>query len=838
MATPYEKFSPKAQDIVFNRAQNEAKSLGHALVGSEHLLLAILSDGDNNAAKALKALSVEYEPTKELITDLLGQKEKINITARLEYSGRVKNICDFALIEANLLSYSVIYPEHLLLGILRENNSVASKILNSSGVSFDYARAMIVNVLKNNRQGGEARTDGDIHPLNGIRNSANVKNQKQARPSGVLAKYSSDLTLQAKSGDLDPVIGREREIERVVQILSRRTKNNPCLIGEPGVGKTAVVEGLAEKIISGDVPDNIKNKRVVSLDISSMIAGTKYRGEFEERLTQAINEIKSNKNIILFIDELHNIVGAGAAEGAIDAANILKPSLARGELQAVGATTTEEYRRYIEKDAALERRFQPVTVEEPSKEETVEILKGLRIKYEQHHGLKISDEALKAAAELSAVYLPERFLPDKAIDLIDEASSKVRMHSSSKSGELQQLEARLEASIEEKKTAVNDQNYEQAALLRDEQDDIRQRIAIQRGLSERSENNNGIVVGENDIAEVLSEWTHIPVTKLTEDESEKLLRLEAELSKRVVGQTEAIKAVSRAIRRSRVGLKNPQKPIGTFIFLGPTGVGKTELSKALAEAVFGTEEAIIRVDMSEYMEKHTVAKLIGSPPGYVGYDEGGQLTEKIRRKPYSVILFDELEKAHPDVINILLQLLDDGRLTDAHGKTVDFKNTLIIMTSNLGADKLKKQSVMGFSAADGDELEYNAMKNAITDELKRTFKPEFVNRLDEVIVFRKLTDDDIAEIIDIMLARFAARLIPLNISMEFDESFKQYIAEKGTDLEFGARPLNRTIQRELEDNMSEEMLKGNIKPGEQVKVTADAGRVIFTVLADDGILTK
>jgi len=653
--------------------------------------------------------------------------------------------------------------------------------------------------------------------------------QAQNNNTKTIDKYGTDLNQRAREGKLDPVIGREDVIERVIQILSRRTKNNPCLIGEPGVGKTAIAEGLAQEIVKGNVPETLKNKRVVTLDMAGMVAGAKYRGEFEERLKNAIDEIKADGNIILFIDELHTIIGAGAAEGAIDASNILKPTLARGELQIVGATTLDEYNKHIEKDAALERRFQPVTVEEPSVEDTIKILKGLRDKYEAHHKVAITDESIDAAAKLSYRYISDRFLPDKAIDLIDEAASRTRLKSSTSPKGLKKIEAKIKEIKTEKKASINNQDFEKAASFRDEEKRLSEELDKQRKLW-AAKNSKDAKIGYDEIADVVSQWTGIPVKKLQGDESERLLHMEDILHKRVVGQEQAVEALSRAIRRSRVGLKDPKKPIGSFIFLGPTGVGKTELSKALAEAMFGDENAMIRVDMSEYMEKHSVSKLVGSPPGYVGFEEGGQLTEKIRRKPYSVILFDEIEKAHPDVFNIMLQILDDGRLTDAKGRTVDFKNTVIIMTSNVGASTIKKQRTLGFTSGSSDEEknEYVKMKENVLTELKKTFRPEFLNRIDEIIVFHSLNKEHIKHIVSLMIGNLSKRLERMNIKIELDDKARDLLADEGFDPVYGARPLQREIRRKIEDRLSEELLKGTIKKSDTIKVSADEKELLFS----------
>lgn len=814
----FERYTPKAQDIMFNLTQLEAKELGHDFIGTEHLLLAILLHNENIASQALNALGVTYDLVKDNIIDMVNRFEPIEGDYRLPYSVRMKSVAEFAVLEANLLSQKYIGPEHLLLGLLREGDGVGAKVLTDLGLNLEYVKSMIINILNSNPAAEEGQAEKEAMP------------QPAAGGKGkMLEKYGKDLTQMAKENSLDPVVGREKEIERVIQILSRRTKNNPVLIGEPGVGKTAIAEGLAQRIVEGSVPETIKQKKVISLDLSGMIAGTKYRGEFEERLKDTVDEIKQRKDVILFIDELHMIIGAGAAEGAMDAANILKPSLARGEIQAIGATTMDEYRKHIEKDAALERRFQPVKVEEPSKEEAINILMGLRDRYEAHHKLEITDDAIIAAVELSDRYLSDRYLPDKAIDLMDEAASKVRMGQLTAPPEVNDLEKEIDNLEKEKVELIKMQDYEKAAQVRDKQKDLRDKLAqIKAEWSKKSADGHANKVTENEIAQILASWTNIPVQKLKQEESEKLLNLESILHSRVIGQDEAVIAVSKAVRRSRVGLKDPNRPIGSFIFLGPTGVGKTELCKALAEAVFGQEDAIIRFDMSEYMEKHTVARLIGAPPGYVGYDEGGQLTEKVRRKPYCVILFDEIEKAHPDIFNVLLQILDDGRITDGQGKTVDFKNTIVIMTSNVGANLIKKQNLLGFgTSATSDSSDYENMKNSVLEELRRTFKPEFLNRLDEIIVFHKLDEKHIEKIIDVLLTQFAKRAMSLDMKLNFTPAVREYIAQKGTNLEYGARPLKRTIQKEIEDNMSEEMLKGNISPGDDVAVDIEDGQVVF-----------
>ncbi len=806
----FDKFTERAQKAI-GLAQKEAKRLKHNYIGTEHILLGLLDEGQGIAAKALINLGIESNKLREKIEATVGLG---NEEAQLQgITPRTKTVFELSFEEARRLNHNYIGTEHLLLALVREGEGVAAKVLVSMGVDVNKVYGEVLKLL------GDTR--GSQRPKMG-------KSEGRSKKTPTLDKYGKDLTVMAKEEKLDPVIGREKEIERVIQVLSRRTKNNPCLIGEPGVGKTAIAEGLAQKILEGNIPEILKEKRVITLVLASMLAGAKYRGEFEERLTKALDELREAGNVILFIDEMHTIIGAGGAEGAIDASNILKPVLARGEIQAIGATTLDEYKKHIEKDSALERRFQPIMVEEPTIEETIEILKGLRDRYEAHHKVKITDEALKASAELSHRYITDRFLPDKAVDLIDEAASKVRLMNATQPEDLQDLEAKLEKIKKEKEEAVSNQNYEEAAKFRDEEKNILDE------LENRKENwqvniNKNATVGEEEIASIVSLWTGIPVNKLAEEESERLLNMEKLLHKRVIGQEEAVESVSRAIRRARVGLKDPKKPIGSFIFLGPTGVGKTELTKALAEAMFGDEDAMIRVDMSEYMEKHSVAKLVGSPPGYVGYDEGGQLTEKIRRKPYSVILFDEVEKAHPDVFNILLQMLDDGRLTDAKGRTVNFKNTVIIMTSNVGVSRIKKQKSLGFAGLDEDvkKNEYEKMKESVMSELRIQFRPEFLNRIDDIIVFHKLEKEHIGEIVDLMIRELTKRLSELNISINISEAAKDYLADQGYDTEYGARPLKRVITKMIEDKLSEEILMGKITKEDDIMVDVEDEKLIF-----------
>jgi ATP-dependent Clp protease ATP-binding subunit ClpC len=803
------RFTERAQKVLL-LAQEEAQYFDHGFIGTEHVLLGIIKEGEGNASKILNNMGATLEKVRAQVESIEGRGAQAIYGSEIALTPRSKRLLELSMVEARNLGHNHVSPEHMLLAIIREGEGVAAGALQALGVDFSKLAREILNSMN--------------EPAAGGRSEAGQKNS--ATPA--LNEYGRDLTDMAKEGKIDPVIGRESETERVIEILSRRTKNNPVLIGEPGVGKTAIAEGLAQKIVEGKIPEILKNKRVVTLDLSSMIAGSKYRGEFEERLKKAMAEIREAGNVILFIDEMHTIIGAGAAEGAIDASNILKPALARGEIQCIGATTIDEYRKHVEKDPALERRFQPVMVGEPDKVSSVEILKGLRDKYEAHHRVKITDEAINAAVELSDRYITDRFLPDKAIDLIDEAASRVRLQVFTAPPDMKNLETRLADIEKEKEEAIRNQEYEKAARFRDEEKEIKQRLEGVKSSWKQQNDASSPVVGEEEIAGVVAKWTNIPVNKLTETESERLLKLEDILHERVVGQIEAVKAVSRAVRRARVGLKDPKRPIGSFIFLGPTGVGKTELSKALAEAMFGDENSMIRIDMSEYMEKHTVSRLIGSPPGYVGFDEGGQLTEKVRRQPYSVVLFDEIEKAHPDVFNILLQILEDGRLTDGKGRTVDFKNTIVIMTSNVGAGTLKKQRTLGFSASDSEREEtYEKMKDNVLEDLRRTFRPEFLNRLDEIIVFHSLEEADLAQIVFLMLREVSKRLEDLDIHLEFSEAATKRLTREGLDLEYGARPLRRAIQKTVEDRLSEEMLKGDIKRGDHVLVDAEGDELQF-----------
>ena len=806
------KFTARAEKAI-EIANDIAMELGHKYIGTEHILYGLCKEGTGIASKVLENQNITDEDILQEIEMLIGTSEAIDDREALGFTPRSKRVIENAFIEARKLGSEYIGTEHLLIGIMREGDSVAVRIMMDLGIDPRKLYNEIVKVIN------EDEADANS-------NRATDKNSGSFNSTPTLNQFGSDLTKQAREGKLDPVIGRKTEIDRVTQILSRRTKNNPCLIGEPGVGKTAVVEGLAEKIVADDVPEMLKNKRVVTLDISGMVAGAKYRGDFEERIKKCLAEVKKAGDVILFIDEIHTIVGAGSAEGAVDAANILKPLLARGEVQVIGATTLNEYRKYIEKDSALERRFSPVQVGEPTNEETIKILEGLRDKYEAHHNVKITEEAIRAAVELSVRYINDRFLPDKAIDLIDEAASRVKMKTYTMPDSIKELEEKIESINREKEEAIRVQDFEKAATLRDKVNAEKEKLEKEKKKWQSKNSKNVMSLTEEDIAEVIASWTGIPVNKITQDENEKLKHLEETLHKRVIGQNEAVEAVSKAIRRGRVGLKDPNRPIGSFLFLGPTGVGKTELSKALAEALFGNESAMIRVDMSEYMEPHSVAKLIGSPPGYVGYDEGGQLTEKIRRKPYSVILFDEIEKAHPDVMNMLLQILDDGRLTDAQGRTVNFKNTVIIMTSNVGARAITDKNVLGFSNNTGDgkqeqEKEYETIKKDVMAELKKQFRPEFINRIDDIIVFHKLTDDDIGKIIEIMLKQVKERLSEQEYDVEIDKSVKDLVAKKGIDANYGARPLKRAIQGIVEDKIAEAILDGKIIPHKKAKIYAE-----------------
>lgn len=806
----FERFTGRAQNVI-KYAQEEALKFKHGYIGTEHILSGILKE-EGISKNILASRGVTLQSVKKLIYEIEGEGEIILGKSEIPLTPRTKKILDLSLLEARNLGNNYISPEHMLLALMKETESIAYTILRGLSIDFNSLRKELIDSISS--QGNPKNTG----------NSNNV-----GADTPVLNQYGRDLTEFAREGKLDPVIGRDNETQRVLEILCRRIKNNPCFIGDPGVGKTAIVEGLAQKIVEGNIPEILKNKRVVTLDIPALLAGAKYRGEFEERLKKIMEEVREAENVMLFIDEIHTIVGAGGAEGAIDASNILKPALARGEIQCIGATTIEEYRKYIEKDSALERRFQPVIVGEPSKEEALQILKGVRDKYEAHHGVKITDDALYAAVKLSDRYITDRYLPDKAIDLIDEAASRVRIQSLTAPPDLKQIEEEIGKAEKEKEDAINVQDYEKAAVLRDKEKDLKVRLDKNKKNWKSENTKNEQVVTEKEIAGVVSRWTKVPVEKLTETESQRLLKLEETLHKRVVGQEEAVKSISRAVRRARVGLKDPNRPIGSFIFLGPTGVGKTELSKALAEAMFGDESSMIRVDMSEYMEKHSVSRLIGSPPGYVGFDDGGQLTEKVRRNPYSVILFDEIEKAHPDVFNILLQILEDGRLTDGKGKTINFKNTIIIMTSNAGASTINKQKTMGFAVnSKNNEDEYEKMKNNIMEELKHSFRPEFLNRIDDIIVFHQLQQNDINEIVKLMLNSVSSRLKSQNIYISFNENAEDLLAKEGFDITYGARPLRRAITKIVEDKLSEEILRGNIKIGDTIQGTVEDNKLVFT----------
>ncbi|AFZ21460.1 ATP-dependent Clp protease ATP-binding subunit [Allocoleopsis franciscana] len=800
----FERFTEKAIKVIM-LAQEEARRLGHNFVGTEQILLGLIGEGTGVAAKVLKSMGVNLKDARIEVEKIIGRGSGF-VAVEIPFTPRAKRVLELSLEEARQLGHNYIGTEHLLLGLIREGEGVAARVLENLGVDLTKVRTQVIRMLGETAEVTSGASQG-----------------RTKTPT--LDEFGSNLTQMAGEGKLDPVVGRAKEIERVIQILGRRTKNNPVLIGEPGVGKTAIAEGLAQRIANNDVPDILEEKRVVTLDIGLLVAGTKYRGEFEERLKKIMDEIRQAGNVILVIDEVHTLIGAGAAEGAIDAANILKPALARGELQCIGATTLDEYRKHIERDAALERRFQPVMVGEPSVEETIEILYGLRERYEQHHKLKILDSALEAAAKLSDRYISDRYLPDKAIDLVDEAGSRVRLINSQLPPAAKELDKELRQVLKEKDDAVRSQDFDRAGELRDREMEIKaeiRAIAQSKKTDERSDD-PGPVVDEEDIAQIVASWTGVPVNKLTESESEKLLHMEDTLHQRLIGQEEAVKAVSRAIRRARVGLKNPNRPIASFIFSGPTGVGKTELAKSLASYFFGSEEAMIRLDMSEYMERHTVSKLIGSPPGYVGYNEGGQLTEAVRRRPYTVVLFDEIEKAHPDVFNMLLQILEDGRLTDAKGRTVDFKNTLLIMTSNIGSKVIEKGGGgIGFEFSENQaESQYNRIRSLVNEELKQYFRPEFLNRLDEIIVFRQLNRDEVKEIADIMLKEVFGRLNEQGITLEVTERFKDRLVEEGYNPAYGARPLRRAIMRLLEDVLAEQILGGHIKDGDIATVDVD-----------------
>ncbi|MGG3737130.1 ATP-dependent protease ATP-binding subunit ClpC [Aeribacillus pallidus] len=806
------RFTERAQKVLA-LAQEEAIRLGHSNIGTEHILLGLVREGEGIAAKALFGLGLSPEKIQKEVENLIGTGQSSAQTTH--YTPRAKKVIELSMDEARKLGHSYVGTEHILLGLIREGEGVAARVLSNLGVSLNKARQQVLQLLGSNEASGHhGNTTSHVN-------------------TPTLDSLARDLTAIAREGGLDPVIGRSKEIQRVIEVLSRRTKNNPVLIGEPGVGKTAIAEGLAQQIVNNEVPETLRDKRVMVLDMGTVVAGTKYRGEFEDRLKKVMDEIRQAGNIILFIDELHTLIGAGGAEGAIDASNILKPALARGELQCIGATTLDEYRKYIEKDAALERRFQPIQVDEPTIEESIQILKGLRDRYEAHHRVSITDEAIEAAVKLSDRYITDRFLPDKAIDLIDEAGSKVRLRSFTTPPNLKELEAKLEEIRKEKDAAVQSQEFEKAASLRDAEQKLREELEeTKKSWKEKQGQENNEVTVE-DIASVVSSWTGVPVSKLAQTETEKLLNLEEILHSRIIGQEEAVKAVAKAVRRARAGLKDPKRPIGSFIFLGPTGVGKTELARALAEAMFGDEDAMIRIDMSEYMEKHSTSRLVGSPPGYVGYEEGGQLTEKVRRKPYSVVLLDEIEKAHPDVFNILLQVLEDGRLTDSKGRTVDFRNTIVIMTSNVGADALKRNKYVGFNIQDNNQ-KYNDMKGKVMEELKKAFRPEFLNRIDEIIVFHSLEKEHLKQIVTLMADQLTKRLKEQNIELEITDAAKEKLAEEGFDLEYGARPLRRAIQKHVEDRLSEELLKGTVLTGQHVVIDVENGEFVVRTAETTG----
>ncbi|MFB0918227.1 MAG: ATP-dependent Clp protease ATP-binding subunit [Clostridiaceae bacterium] len=820
-----DRLTERARRVII-KAQEISKQLGHGYIGSEHILYG-LTAVEGLTKDMLTSFGVTTDGLSSVIVQLVGQRAQINNIPQnaIAMTPRTKRLIEGSQEIASNLNHNYIGPEHILLALLEEQEGIAYSILRSFNVDINKLKNDVYNSLSSGSESDfqEAREEsGNQH-------------------TKTLDQYGRDLTKMAKEGKLDPVIGRLDETERILEILSRRIKNNPVLIGEPGVGKTAVVEGLAQRIVKGNIPELLQNKRVVTLDLSGLLAGAKYRGEFEERLKAVMDEVKNAGNVILFIDEIHTIIGAGGSEGAIDASNILKPALSRGEIQCIGATTIDEYRKYFEKDSALERRFQPVMVGEPSLDEALEILKGLRDRYESHHRVKILDSALQAAVTLSDRYIQDRFLPDKAVDLMDEAAARVRIHNLTAPPDIKELEERLKAVIMEKDEAVNIQAFEKAIKLRDEEKVIKNQLEEMKGSWEKNKTSSqDLIVTEDDIAHVVSRWTKIPVQKLTESESQKLLDLESVLHERVVGQEEAISSIARAVRRARVGLKDPKRPVGSFIFLGPTGVGKTEVSKALAEAIFGSEKNMVRIDMSEYMEKHTVSRLVGSPPGYVGYDEGGQLTEAVRRNPYSVVLFDEIEKAHPDVFNILLQILEDGRLTDGKGKTVDFKNTILIMTSNVGASLLKKERSIGFSLSSDDaaKSEYEKMKSNIMEDLRRTFRPEFLNRIDDIIVFHSLKEEDLAHIVKLMVKDVAKRIGENEIYITFSDEAVAFLSNKGTDMTYGARPLRREITKEVEDALSEEILQGKIKKGDEVMITAGDNKLNFIKTGDRPLKTE
>lgn len=811
------KFTNKAQEVL-KRAQEAALKLGNKYVGTEHILLGLTLVSDSVAAKALESQGVTYHQVMDKIQSMTGGTSAYYIPA--DFTPRAKRVVESSVQEAFRMGTGYVGTEHILIALIRENDNIAVRIMVSLDLNLQRLYDDIMNML------------GEGEDQNGSARGMNSQGEKQEKSATeTLDKFSRDMTALAKKNKFDPIVGRDKEIERIVQILSRRTKNNPCLVGDPGVGKTAIVEGLAQKIAEGNVPDTLKNKRIVGLDLSAMVAGSKYRGEFEERMKKAMDEVKADGNIILFVDEIHTIIGAGAAEGAIDASNILKPALSRGEIQLIGATTLEEYRKHIEKDAAFERRFQPVKVEEPDEPAAVAMLKALRDKYEMHHKVTISDDAIEAAVKLSARYVSDRFLPDKAIDLIDEAASRLRLKTFSAPDKVAEMEEKLAEMEKEKEAAIKTEEFEKAAEIKRAQDALRAQWKEAKKEWENNHENQAQVVTREEVAEVVSVWTGVPLQSLQEEESQRLLHLEDTLHQRVIGQSEAVKALAKAIRRGRVGLKDPNRPIGSFLFLGPTGVGKTELSKALAEALFGDEDAMIRIDMSEYMEKHSVSRMVGSPPGYVGYEEGGQLSEKVRRNPYSVVLFDEIEKASPDVFNVLLQVLDDGHITDGQGRKVDFKNTVIIMTSNAGARSIVEPKRVGFTSMETEEQSYQNMKKNVMEEVRHIFKPEFLNRIDDMIVFHSLTQEDILEIVKLMTRTVSKRIKEnMDITVTFTDKALEKIAEEGYDKAFGARPLRRAIQSRIEDAFAEEYLMGNFKAGDKVSVGVKTNGFLFRVV--------
>jgi ATP-dependent Clp protease ATP-binding subunit ClpC len=812
MSDRFDKFTERAKKVLV-LAQEEAQRFNHNYIGTEHLLLGLVREGEGIAAKVLSNLGVELNKVRSAVEFIIGRGDRM-VIGDISLTPRAKKVIELAVEEARRLNHNYIGTEHLLLGLVREGEGIAAGVLESLGVNLEKVRTQVIQVVSQTGAGAQA------------------EGKHQSRTPTV-DQMGQDLTALARQGKLDPIIGRETEIERVIQILSRRTKNNPALIGEPGVGKTAIAEGLAQRIVAGDVPETLIGKRLVTLDIGSLVAGTKYRGEFEERLKKVVEELRNSGDCMLFIDELHTLVGAGAAEGAVDAANILKPSLSRGEIQVIGATTLDEYRKYIERDAALERRFQPVMVREATIEETIDILKGIRKNYEDHHRVIITDEAIHAAAEMAGRYVTDRFMPDKAIDLIDEAASRVRIQRATAPNSLKEAMRELDQIIKEKEAAIESQNYEKAAAMRDAEAQVREKIQRLESGFHKQDDIARPKVTEDDVAQVVSMWTGIPVTRIAQEESERLLHMEEELHKHIVSQNEAIEAVAKAVRRARAGLKDPRRPIGSFIFLGPTGVGKTLLAKKLAEFMFGSEDAMIRLDMSEYMERHSVARLTGAPPGYVGYEEGGQLTEAVRRRSYAVILLDEIEKAHPEVFNVLLQIMEDGRLTDAKGRTVDFRNTIIIMSGNVGAQMIKREAQIGFRSAREDERSeqqaYERMRDKVLAEVKNVFRPEFLNRVDMIVVFRALTKRDVLDIVDRELAPVKKQLKEQNIELDITQEARELLAEKGYDPDFGARPLRRVIQNAIQDELAEKLLRGELKPGGRVLVTKDGNDIKLEV---------